>query len=130
LEGPSRRTSFSSLGGYEGLRSLIGNSFATQIPQTGAGAGPAASMVEAISALQSSGVPLSPVSLALLGCTPGASPKCTGGQYQNASANSNSYLSGFPNVNQSDNGIAKIDYHINARHTLSGVLFVGNYTGV
>jgi hypothetical protein len=130
LGGPIKKDKLFFFGGYEGLRSLIGNSFATQIPQTGVGAGPAASMVDAISALQSNGVPLSPVSLALLGCTPGASPKCTGGQYQNASANSTAYLSGFPNVNQSDNGIAKIDYHLNARHTLSGVLFVGNYTGV
>lgn len=79
--------------------------------------------------LQSKGVPLSPVRLALLSCRRGASPKCTGGQYQNASANSTAYLRGFPNVNQRDNGIAKIDYHIKARHTVSGVLLVGNYTG-
>jgi hypothetical protein len=80
--------------------------------------------------LQSKGVPLSPVRLALLSCRRGASPKCTGGQYQNTSATSTSYLRGFPNVNQGDNGIAKIDYHIKARHTVSGVLLMGNYTGV
>ena len=139
--GPIKRDKVFFFAGYEGLRSDIGNSFATNIPQTGPGAIDGScqnggtgscgqSMVDAIKELQLNGVPLSPVSLALLGCTPGASPKCTGGYYQNASLNSTSYLSSFPNVNQSDNGIAKIDYHINPKHTLTGFFFLGNYTGV
>ena len=128
--GPIKKDKLFFFVGYEGLRSDIGNSFATQIPQTGPGAGPAASMVDAISALQAKGVPISPVSLALLGCTAGPSPGCMGGQYQNASANSTAYLSSFPNVNTSDNGVAKVDYHINAKNTVSGFFFLGNYTGV
>jgi hypothetical protein len=128
--GPIKKDKLFFFAGYEALRSDIGNSFATQIPQTGPGAGPAASMVDAINVLQSKNVPISPVSLALLGCTAGASPTCTGGQYQNASANSTAYLSSFPNVNTSDNGVAKIDYHINNKNTLTGVFFLGNYTGV
>jgi len=125
--------------GYEGLRSKIGNSFVDTIPQTGSttndgscqngGTGSCNnSMVDAIKELQLRGVPLSPVSLALVGCT--AAPTCTGGLYQNASANSTAYLSGFPNVNKSDNWIGKIDYHINTHHTLNGLFFLGNYTGV
>jgi len=87
-------------------------------------------MVDAISALQAKGIPISPVSLALTGCTAGGAPTCTGGLYQNASLGSSSYLSSFPNTNVSDNGVAKIDYHINDKHTLTGFFFLGNYTGV
>jgi hypothetical protein len=36
--GPIKKDKLFFFGGYEGLRSLIGNSFATQIPQTGTGA--------------------------------------------------------------------------------------------
>jgi len=139
--GPIKKDKLFFFGGYEGLRSLIGNSFATQIPQTGpagsdgtcqnGGTGSCNnSMVDAISELRLKGVPISPVSLALTGCTAGASPACTGGQYQNASLNATSYLSSFPNSNTSDNWIAKIDYHLNAKNTITGFFFLGNYTGL
>jgi len=139
--GPIRKRKLFYFAGYEGLRSEIGNAFTTTVPQTGAAAADgtcqnggngscAQSVVDAIKELQRNGVPLSPVSLALTGCTAGASPNCTGGLYQNASRNSTSYLSTFPNSNQSDNGIAKIDYRVNDRHWLTGFFFLGNYTGV
>jgi len=39
------------------------------------------------------------------------------------------YISNFPNSNISDNGVAKINYNINSKHTLNGTLLIGNYTG-
>jgi len=117
--------------GYEGLRSFVGNAFGTSVPATAAyaTANPKSSMVDALNALQAAGVTPSPVSLKLLGCTVGP-VACTGGLIQGASPNTTSYLSTFPNTNVSDNGIAKIDYHINSKHSLNGMFWNGNYTGL
>jgi hypothetical protein len=45
----------------------------------------------------------------------------------NAPANTNNYASTFPNTNVSDNGITKIDYTINSKNRISGMLWVGYY---
>jgi hypothetical protein len=121
--GPVKRDKLFFFAGYEGLRSLVGNAFVTSVPSK-------SSMVDAITALQNAGVPLSPVSLSLLGCTAGAAVKCTGGLIQGAPQNTNIYASTFPNTNVSDNGIAKIDYHINNKHMLNGMFWNGNYNGL
>ena len=86
-------------------------------------------MVDAITALQAAGVPVSPVSLTISGCTTGPSPVCTGGLFPN-SGTSTSFLSTFPNSNKSDNGIAKIDYHPNDKNTIFGTFFLGHYNAV
>jgi hypothetical protein len=118
-------------GGYEGLRSNIGNAFITSVPATAAypTPNPRSSMVDAINALQKAGVPLSPVSLNLLGCTLGP-VTCTGGLIQGASPNTTAFASTFPNTNISDNGIGKMDYHINSKHMINGMFWNGNYTGL
>jgi hypothetical protein len=117
-------------GGYEGLRSNIGQIQVVQIPETGPqpGGDPKNSMVDAITALQNAKVPVSPVSLKLLGCTAGATPTCTGGLFAGATANSTNYAVPFPNTNVSDNGIGKIDYNINTQHRISGMLWTGAYS--
>ena len=143
--GPIKKDKLFFFAGYEGFRSFIGNAFTTNLPETASQVGnpssgscPAGvigdcanSMVDAIRALQSVGVPLSPVSLKLLGCTAGAAPSCTGGLLQGAAAaNTINFLSSFPNNNVSDNGIAKIDYAINSKHRIGGMFWIGNYTAL
>jgi len=128
--GPIKKDKLFFFAGYEGLRSLIGSAFTANVPGTGPGAGPAGSMVDAIQALQAAGVPRSAVSEKLLGCTePTAlTATCTGGLYAISQSNPGSQLSPFPNNNVSDNGIAKIDYHINSKQQLTGTFFLGNYS--
>jgi hypothetical protein len=119
--------------GYEGLRSFIGNPIPTTVPELAmqTPADPKNSMVDAIQTLQAKGVPLSPVSMALFGCGTLAAPAfpCTGGIIQGASANTTLLNAGYPNTNTSNNGVAKIDYNLSAKHRINGLLLIGNYLG-
>jgi hypothetical protein len=142
VSGPILKDKLFFLGGYEGLRSVIGNIFVFPMPTTaslanapnpaGGTFGPAGdttnSMVDAIKALQAAGVTPSQVSLNLLGCTAGAAPTCTGGLIFNPpSGTTTGYSSTFPNVNRNDNGIGKMDYAINSKHRISGMFWTGYY---
>src|SRR5215469_11342265 len=116
--------------GYEGLRSFLGNAIGSSVPELAGQpiADPKNSMVDAINALQKAGVPLSPVSLQLFGCT--TSPvTCNGGIIQGASPNTTSYNVGYPTFNAGDNGLAKIDYNLSNKHRINGLLLIGNYLG-
>src|SRR5437016_34885 len=128
--GPIMKDRLFFFGGYEGLRSFVGNALGSLVPATGSlGGDPSHSMVDALNLLQARGVTPSPVSLKLMGCTLAPPYTCTGGLMQNAPANTTTYNSGFPNTNTSDNGVGKIDYRLNSQHSLSGMVFIGNYFG-
>ena len=131
LGGPIKKNRLFFFAGYEGLRSSLANAIGTAVPELAAQtpADPKNSMVDAISALQARNIPISPLSLKLLGCTVGPNV-CTGGYIQGASANTTTYVSTLPNTNISDNGIAKIDYRINDKHQINGMFYKANYTGV
>ena len=92
------------------------------------------SLPDAISDLILNGVQPSALSLKLAGCTAPASRHCL---YLHGRIVSNEFrflaqlsLKAFRDVFRSDNGVAKIDYHINDHNTLNGMYFqsVGDIT--
>jgi hypothetical protein len=142
---------------YEGLRDLIGNAFGTTngtgVPETvpsgvapktancpaavlavNATADCKASMVDALNAVLAGGGTPSPLTLGVTGCTPGtlanlAATTCTGGLFPH-NQTSTGFLSTFPDVNTSNDGVAKIDYHVNDKNTIAGDFLIGRYYGV
>jgi len=130
--GPIKKDKLFFFAGYEGLRSLIGFVGNIQTPALPTlGGDPTHSMVDAITALQAAGIPISTTSATLAGCTTTGTITCTGvdkgSQLFPNNGASTGFLSTFPTLNTSDNGVGKLDYHPNDKNSFNGMFFYGHY---
>ena len=148
--GPIKKDKLFYFLGYEAESYSVGNLFFASVPEAlpqpgvsngcnNIAAGDCAnSLPDALQDLQAGGATvgngISPLSLTLTGC-PSTLPaigspawsdgtyKCTGGLYPTNNGNSPNFPQGFPSTFRSDNGVLKIDYHINDHNTLNGMYF-------
>jgi hypothetical protein len=148
--GPIKKDKIFFFGSYEGERVSTTSSFSLQAPTLTSGAGTTNSIPDAIAAINAAAVPLSNLSLNLVGCntnnaaihmTTGAAvaAACTGtnalgapGLFGNFNAGTSSGVVNtneqFPESGGSNNGLFKLDYHINDHHTLYGSIYMGRYS--
>ena len=121
-------------GGYEGQRYTVGNSGNLFTPATvSLGGNPDESVVDAIAAVQTAGLPVSAASLAIAGCTLGPPISCDGSGFPTNDGTSplgpTTIPFGLPNSVSSDNAVAKVDFRLNEKNSLRGMYFLGNNSG-
>ena len=134
-------------GAYEGQRYNVGNSYGgvtspsmVSMPTNGTCSflltGDCADSIPDVIAditspqAKAAGVIVSPASLTIAGCAlSGNSITCNGSGFPLNNAQSINITNGFNNVVHQDNGLGKLDYRLNDRHTISGMYFFGNNSG-
>ena len=131
--GPIKHDKLFFLLGYEGQRNTIGApSGSLTLPTRAAIGNPAQSVLDACNALPA-GTPPKDLSLKMAGLVYNGPGHCgrdsaNTGVFQDRNTVSYSVAPiGTANLH---NGLAKIDYHLNSKHTISGEYFVGNYEGL
>ena len=127
-------------GAYEGQRYNVGNSFSVTTPSmvslpdaancisvTGDCGN---SIPDAIADLVANGVPISAASQQISGCTvTGSTVTCNGKGFPINNTLGPNVVQGFPNEVGVDNVLAKVDFNINQRNSISGMYFYGNNNG-
>ena len=138
IGGPIKKNKVFYYLGYEAQRYNVGNPKNITVPTLAAGPGPANSFPDAIKDMMTPNanhgvVTPNPLSLNLAGCTLGAAPPATVTCTPNAGLFSNNrtgsaataFPTDFADNGGSDNGSAKIDYHINDKNSVNLDFFRG-----
>ena len=123
--GPIRKDKLFFFGNFEEQRYSVGNPVEHKVPITAAGVGPATqNLIGACNAARAAGT-LTALSAQLAGLSTTCAPL---GNYPGLflvnPGPTTDFNTALPSVNKIDSGLGKIDYHINAKHTLSGMYFI------
>jgi hypothetical protein len=108
--------------GYEGQRYDVGNPRTVSVPTLISTGSASTSIPDAITALAGKA---NPVMLALAGCT--AAAVCTpgAGLFSN-NTSSTVFQTDFPSFGKTDNGVGRLDYHLNDKNNLAAEFFDGD----
>lgn len=125
--GPVQKDKLFFLLGYEGQRYGVGNPRFANVPSTAAGLGAASSLPDAINDLSKHGKAPSQLSLNLAGCVLGPPVTCAAGSglFSNNTASTRQAVD-FLTSGGTDNGVAKVDYHLNDHNNFSAEFFDGD----
>jgi len=89
------------------------------------------SIPDTIADLQAGGVAVSPASLKVSGCSvSGSNVSCNGAGFPTNNNPTISIPNGFSNDIHVENVVTKVDYRVNAQHTVSGNYFFGDNRGI
>jgi hypothetical protein len=132
--GPIKKDKFFYLVGYEGQRFSVGNPRISNVPTTlslatgtNPAGSPSTSLPDAVNDLLAHGRQPSPLSLALAGCVTAPTVRCTpnAGLFSNNTQSPN-FLIDPLSFGTTDNGLAKVDYHLNDHHNLAAEYYNGD----
>jgi hypothetical protein len=129
IGGPIKTNRTFYFAAYEGIRALVSNANSVGTPSTVTAAGgpdPSVSIPDAIAALTTAGIPLSPLSKNLIGTGTFTGNGAFPGLFPVNTTGTGSLNVGFPNTNRMDNLIGKIDHKINDKNQLTGRYFYGS----
>jgi hypothetical protein len=140
--GPIKKDKLFYFLSFEDQRYNVGSNFLALAPVACAGGSsgcgltspsPSLSLVDACNAVP--GGSRSALSLKMAGLNPDCSPASNfPGLFPNnlgtTPGNPTSYTPGLSNTNQIDGGLAKVDYHINAKNILTGMYFISQGDGI